>query len=635
MLAFIPGLGLRKAEKLIRDIVRLPDKFFSRFSLHDEKHFLSNNVWTNACGFIKLSQKLGYQRFNPLDNTRIHPICYEVYDFVRRLCADALDVENKPESQMQIIADVKSNIRKSVEKYFLPDKDGMIKWERVLDVVEYGSSIVADGGFSRKYKEIKDDLEALELTEYADELETNNKGKRRLELDLIKDELRYPWLDLRKYNFGFSQEEFRNLMRREILTSSFLGQKVAVKILEVRNSRSPFLIVETDDGVRGFINEDEISDDQKEFKYEELCSMVSVGERRIATITGLRYGDKLVLSLRPSIGAKSEAWWMKNRTDSSQQDTRDWWGFYCSKRGRGTDVSGLFDRSFDEPEALSVFEEAEKSMRSTIKDHTITIVKSQAAAESKSISAFEKIDQSVRFHPFFVNLSATDAEAFLRRKMAENRISIPAVIRPSSKGPTHLAIVWAFRSNQFMHIHVEQVSNPRDPSRPLFIVHHPSSNRPFADIDEIFSEYIGRMHDYAVSMTRHKNFNPGSQVEVEEDMRKQVAENPDRISYYLRYEDERPGMFAITWMDKTYSCRTVKILVTNMVRRMNISRCTHFSSIIHYCAFRYFFLNFQGFQAGSRSFSSPNEVVVWLKRSAVTQEPQVAAAPPKRVSRFT
>ena len=50
--------------------------------------------------------------------------------------------------------------------------------------------------------ELTDDLQALVLTDYAEDLERSNKGKRRLQLEHIKDELRYPWLDLRvSYHF--------------------------------------------------------------------------------------------------------------------------------------------------------------------------------------------------------------------------------------------------------------------------------------------------------------------------------------------------------------------------------------------------------------------------------------------------
>jgi transcription elongation factor SPT6 len=561
MLAFLPGLGLRKAEKLIRDIGRRPDKVSSRFALHDQALFLSDIVWTNACGFMRLSMKQGYQRFNPLDNTRIHPMCYEVYDFVRRICADALDVVNKPESQAQIIADVKSNIRKTIEKYFFPDKDGVIKWERVLDVVEFGSSVIGDGGFSRKYKEIKDALEVLVLTDYAEELEVGEKGKRLLELEMIKDELRYPWLDLRRFNNGYSQDDFKNYVKRESLISTHLGQKVPVKVIEVRNGRSPFIIVETDDGVRGFVGESDVSDDRREYRHEELCSMVSIGERRVGVIVGLRYSDKLVLSFRPSVCERNEAWWMRNRVDAAQ-DERDWWHFFCTKNGKSSDLRCLFDRYFDETEALDAYEKVEQATRAKAIEQTDA---AKLQGESAKAPQFEKIDHAVRFHPFFVNMTANEAEDYLRRKMTENRMPTPAVIRPSSKGPAHLALVWAFRPDKFMHIRVDQVPNLRDPSRPMYVIDHPSSNRPFSDIDEIFSEYIGRMHDFVLAMTRHKNFHAGRQAEVESDMRRQVTENPDRVAYYLRYEDDTPGVFAITWMDKSLACKAVKILVTNTV----------------------------------------------------------------------
>lgn len=109
MLAFVAGLGLRKADALRQNIRRNIGQVDSRNTLLVKK-LMGPVVWTNAAGFLRIAgsshaessggsgsgagagfvgaaaldemQSLEY----PLDNTRIHPECYITHDFAPKIC---------------------------------------------------------------------------------------------------------------------------------------------------------------------------------------------------------------------------------------------------------------------------------------------------------------------------------------------------------------------------------------------------------------------------------------------------------------------------------------------------------------------------------------------------------------------
>lgn len=59
MLAFVCGLGLRKADHLRRKI-NSSIKFVDSRKIILEKKLLSVNTWTNACGFLKVCIDIYY-----------------------------------------------------------------------------------------------------------------------------------------------------------------------------------------------------------------------------------------------------------------------------------------------------------------------------------------------------------------------------------------------------------------------------------------------------------------------------------------------------------------------------------------------------------------------------------------------
>jgi transcription elongation factor SPT6 len=92
MLAFVSGLGLRKADNL-RQSIRRSKMVTSRNELIKRK-LLTATIWTNATGFLYIRDSLNQDKLNLLDNTRIHPECYTQFEIVQKICANALDIDS-------------------------------------------------------------------------------------------------------------------------------------------------------------------------------------------------------------------------------------------------------------------------------------------------------------------------------------------------------------------------------------------------------------------------------------------------------------------------------------------------------------------------------------------------------------
>lgn len=575
MLAFLPGLGLRKADKLVRDLRRTAESVETRYGMKGKQ--FKPVVWGNVCGFIRISSEHSSRKHDPLDNTRIHPVCYSVYNFVTRICADAMDVEGDPDSRTQLISEVKSKVHRILEKRLFRDDENGRNWRSLIEQINLGISVVGEGGFSKRFKELDDILEILDLEQYADEIDLQQKGRRRLELELIKDELRYPWLDFRSALQGLPHGEIANMVSGESMFSLHVGLKVGFTVLEVIGTqvfdrradqdqyhRHGKIIVKTDNNLRGYIFADDATDDRGDLDAEKLVRLFPIGSHHIGVVVGINQ-DNLSLSIatKASLVNQSEAWWLRERKGSKDRRVREWWQWCCEKKG--VTVDRFFDRYFDEERALEIIEGFETNLKQSLLSAKASSEANTSALKQTRVGP-DQLVSNVIFHPLFVRLDAAGAE----KKLRDEGIVGSACIRPSSKGPNYLGLVWAFQENWFMHVSVEQAINPADANMPFFVVNHPSADRPYLDLDEMFSEYVGRMNDFVSTMVKHKSFRRGDPIDVENEMRDQVRSNPGRVPYFMRFEPGKAGMFALTWLDSSLAARSMKILVTSSVRLISL-----------------------------------------------------------------
>lgn len=116
--------------------------------------------------------------------------------------------------------------------------------------------------------ELEDALSYLMLDEYANEIEAT-QGKRTLQFEHIKEELRYPWLDLRLSMQKLTDKDLFSIITGESDQTLYVGLKVGCHITDVKDHYNPnngrrfqTAFVRTDNGLKGSISGYEVLDER-------------------------------------------------------------------------------------------------------------------------------------------------------------------------------------------------------------------------------------------------------------------------------------------------------------------------------------------------------------------------------------
>jgi len=563
LLAFVGGLGLRKADAMRQTIRKQIGHIDNRSVLLKEK-ILGKSVWTNAAGFLII---LDESDNDPLESTRIHPECYLTHDFATKICADALELHHDSVHYQTNVTKLMSSVRRELEKRIKKHPrwvDLWVNFQRpIIGVTQYVETVrTVDGLIHTLGVEIGDALFNLELDDYVKELEEGGHGKRKLLIEQIKEELRYPCLDMRMPMKSFTPIDMFPIITGESNNSLYVGLTLTGTVVEVNDAailkdnsdnyqRRQRAVVNTGIGLRGIILGYDVVDDDINIDNLNMSDYLSVGKVIQAVVIGVRK-DKLQLdlSIKPSLLSRSEAWWLQQRT--KLQNARNWWSDI------GKDPTRLFDPYFNEDVALKHFMEAEKVRQSSTADvmssrlHSISIhgggggSESNTAVEQRGSSSGRSLMRVVH-HALFANLDYLAAEARLRM---EGKGAGEVLIRPSSRGPNYLTITWAFQDNWFKHINIEEKGKKIGSmglGSQLFI-QEDDIREPFSDLDEIFARYIDPMNELVSVTVKHRSFMAGSPAEVESLMLQQRKEKPQRIPYFIRFEPNKPGTLTLTWL---------------------------------------------------------------------------------------
>ena len=428
MLVFVAGLGLRKAEALKQAVRkrRAGDIIVNRNELL-EKKLLGPVVWNNAASFLRITEdrlKDGRVDWDPLEDTRIHPECYLRDDFAPKICADALEVEHEPSKYLDTVIKQMAQSRKRLIRRFQFDEDWVDLWQAprpagppgIYGAHSTGAVVSmrrprgeylqvrrvtgADGRETEVRKhvtvELDDAMALLELEEFANDLERTGHGKRLLQLQAIKEELRYPYLDLRRPLEPPDEREMFTIISGESDHTLYVGLKTGCTVTKIMDEydnrtgrRKQRAFVRTDSGLRGSISLFEIFDDKVNEDTDNITDYLQVGMHTTAVVVGVDKGRISVdLSIKPKYLRATEDWWLKNRVPVHDEDGRfsmekcavKWW------ESTGRDVKNLFDRRFDEKAALKEFREAELGSLQTI-ENTNDVMASRSAAVAQNVAA--------------------------------------------------------------------------------------------------------------------------------------------------------------------------------------------------------------------------------------------------------
>lgn len=566
MLAFVAGLGLRKGEMLRQKVSALKTRPDSRQALLD-KGLLGNTVWTNAVGFLRITSCAEDRVLDPLDNTRIHPELYRTYDFTQKICADALETEeNDPTVYIPTVIKLMATVRKDLEKRIRRYPIWVDAWR---DGKPVGGKISYSGPNGSPHAvevELNDCLALLLLDEYAQEVERLGKGKRRSQFELIKDELRYPWLSLRKPLRSLSNNEMFDVLASNAGQVLCVGAKIGCTVIDIEDvsfldrrsddiRRMQKALVRSDSGLKGFVTAYEILDERVDANSINLRDYLQPGAHVLAVLIGLQKERfRLELSIKPSYVERSEAWWVENRHHDLV--ARKWWAT-AGMQGQPP----AYDKYFREDDALSKWKASETSA---------SLSNMQGGMARVQLDQGPRALSRVIHHPLFANVDFRAAEARLR---AEGKGAGAVLVRPSTKGANFLTLTWAFREDLFKHISIEERGKKAGDlglSNQLWVLEE-DIKEPYSDLDELFVRYVEPMNDFVSTMLQHKTFKHGTPEEVEAEMHRQHMENPGRIPYFIRYDPGKPGTFVLTWLGASSKTQTPSIKTLRVDVRPTVS----------------------------------------------------------------
>ncbi|ORY86367.1 SH2 domain-domain-containing protein [Protomyces lactucae-debilis] len=138
-------------------------------------------------------------------------------------------------------------------------------------------------------------------------------------------------------------------------------------------------------------------------------------------------------------------------------------------------------------------------------------------------------------HPLFRQFNARQAEEFLGPLQRGD-----AVIRPSSKGPDHIAITWKVSDSIFQHLDVLEMGKDKTHSigRVLRI-----GKATYSDLDELIVSHVKAMARKVDEMSGHEKFQRGTRQETEQYLTKYSEANPRRSCYAYCFNHQHPGYF--------------------------------------------------------------------------------------------
>ena len=612
MLSFVGGLGLRKANHL-RSAIREKLKHVNNRKELLERKILKKNVWMNASGFLRVDVDINESNtMDPFDNTRIHPECYYINEWAPKICADSLEEEwSSSLDYGDIVTKLMKDCKKVLERRLGKSKAWVDLWRHgrpISGKTKYKETVKNEQGLFVEKEfdcELNDAVSLLLIEDYCKELETQGQGKHRLQFEGIKDELRFPWLDLRQPLEGPSMSEMFTILTGESVGSLHVGMKVGCVVTRVedkevfdsrtntsrRQQRAQVMI---DSGMKGYISMFEVSDDRLDENRFNMREALPEGSKVMAVIMSVNIERQLVdLSIKPSYLAASESWWVRKRHENHH--CRRWFE-EVAKRGP---VERIFPASFNEDAALRAYD----SNLDADKESTMQVAEEQDFSNvTGMVKGTKAVMQRHVHHPLFINCSGKEAEERLRANQGGFG---SVVIRPSSKGPDSLAITWGFQSNWFMHFEVEEKGKTPGAlglGKELYIK-YANLTEPYSDLDEIFARFVDPMNDYVSLMISHRNFREGSVEEVENYLFDQLRERPHNIPYCLRFEPSFAGCFVLTWIGNPNSKNPVK------KSRIQVMPSGYFME--------------------KRYFSRPGEIISYLKKHTdrTASRPLVQDAP--------
>ena len=349
-------------------------------------------------------------------------------------------------------SDYLDNTRVHPEDYELGRKMAADALE--LDEEDIEAEVAENGGGAIVRKLIRDDAQEkvndLILEEYSAQLEEKFNQKKRATLETIRAELQASYEELRRtFHNQLSTNEIFTMFTGETPDSLNEGMNVPMQIKRVMEDSVEGKL---DCGVDGVVNAMEISD-RMDVSAKSLYHPHQTVQAQIVHINRERFTAEMTL------------------------------------------LEEKLRRPFKRSMADQLYEQWDE--RQELKDKESLQMKNDFSVRT----------QRVVKHPLFRTFNATQAEEFLGSQARGD-----VVIRPSSKGPDHLAVTWKVSDNVFQHIDILELDKENEFSvgRTLKV----GGRWSYSDLDELIVNHVKAMARKVDELMLHERYQPGSKADT-------------------------------------------------------------------------------------------------------------------------
>ncbi|WVR05399.1 transcription elongation factor SPT6 [Kwoniella sp. DSM 27419] len=163
------------------------------------------------------------------------------------------------------------------------------------------------------------------------------------------------------------------------------------------------------------------------------------------------------------------------------------------------------------------------------------------AAAAKKRRQAGKVKRVVN-HPNWHVLNSGQAEQFLA---SQHRGDV--VIRPSSKGPDHIAVTWKVDEDVYQHIDVQEIDKPNEYT--LGRILRVAGRYSYSDLDELIINHVKAMARKIDEMQMHEKYKPEDELEAY--LKNYVQAHPGRSMYGFSIDSDRPGYIRLCFLNKS------------------------------------------------------------------------------------
>ncbi|KAF2841910.1 transcription elongation factor spt6 [Patellaria atrata CBS 101060] len=396
-------------------------------------------------------------------------------------CSSFLYIEYDPQEPE---CDYMDNTRVHPEDYDLARKMAADALELDEEDVEAEKNENGDAAVVRRLvkDEAQEKVNDLVLEEYADQLEKKFHQKKRATLETIRAELQQPYEELRRNFALMSTDEIFTMVTGETRESLQEGMTVPVQI---KRTFPDHIEVKLDCGIEGGVSESE---------YPEGVGGDNGVEPRQAYSVHQTVQAKLVFLSRKNLTAQ-----LSFREDALKRPFRKEYDHLPNE--------------WDHNQETQDKKNADKA-KETVSGRAQRVIK----------------------HPFFKPFNSAQAEEYLGSCSRGD-----VVIRPSSKGPDHLAVTWKVSDNVYQHIDVLELDKDNEFSvgKTLKI----GGKYTYSDLDELIANHVKAMAKKVDEMMEDEKYQNGSKAQTEQWLSTYAEANPKRSMYAFCINPKFPGYF--------------------------------------------------------------------------------------------